>query len=238
MTVINKSLTKIAENASVFEFGDSAYANRAKLFSTAKIAHRSRKNTRQPATAEATELAETPVHVEHSDVMLVSSQGFSKFADAKQKPQTARPKQAKGPKRHTWHSRNAATNNIPSAKCSAKCPKAPLRRMGLIFSRNETFRYLHMSCEVASYLFKVDRNTSNSTFCIFAKTSSNVGKSNVSARCCQRGVQKPRKRKDMMQNGGVVASVAAFGLEKRPRLHKDRTTCGTRQDKQELGLSV
>ena len=34
---------------------------------------------------------------------LSPAKGFSKFADAKQKPQTAHPKQAKGAKRHTWH---------------------------------------------------------------------------------------------------------------------------------------
>jgi hypothetical protein len=72
--VIHKSLVTSAENASGFYFGDYANANRTKLFSTAKMAPWSRKNARQPATAETTDLAETPVHVEHSDVMLVSSQ--------------------------------------------------------------------------------------------------------------------------------------------------------------------
>ena len=62
------------ENASGIYFGDSAQANRAKLFTTAKMAHWSRKSTRQPATAETTELAETSVHVELSDMLLVSNQ--------------------------------------------------------------------------------------------------------------------------------------------------------------------
>ena len=75
MTVTNKSLVKVTENVSGFYVGDSAQANRTKLFSTGKRTHWSRKNTRHPATAETTELAETPVHVEHSEVMLfVSSQ--------------------------------------------------------------------------------------------------------------------------------------------------------------------
>ncbi len=110
-------------------FVDSAQASRTKLFSTPKMAHWSHKRTRQPTTAETTKLAETPVHVEHSDVMLCL-QGFSKFADAKQKLETAHPDQAKGAKRHTWHSRNAATNNIPSAKCSAKCQNRKFPDLG------------------------------------------------------------------------------------------------------------
>ena len=61
---------------------------------------------------------------------LSPAKGFSKFADAKQKPETAHPDQAKGAKRHTWHSRNAATNNIPSARDSATCPNRKFPDLG------------------------------------------------------------------------------------------------------------
>lgn len=45
-------------------------------------------------------------------------------------------------------------------------------------------------------------------------------------------MQKPYKRKEMMQNGGNVASVAAFGLKKSARLHQDRTTCDGQKTRQ------
>ena len=86
----------------------------------------------KPATAETTELSERPVHIEHSDVMLfVSNQRILQICrKAMQKPETAHPDKAKGAKRHTWHSRNATTNNIPSARCSAKCPHRKFPDLG------------------------------------------------------------------------------------------------------------
>ena len=148
---------------------------------------------------------------------LSPAKGFSKFADAKQKPQTAHPKQAKGTKRHTWHSRNAATNNIPSARCSAKCPNRKFPDLGSTATNGPDIQWKRSfssltpqpatfgAGKVASEVLKMDRNASNCTFCVFAETSSNVRISNVSARCCLHGVHKTRKRKEMMQNGGVVA---------------------------------
>ena len=60
-------------------------------------------------------------------------------------------------------------------------------------------------------------------FLRFRENFMKIKKSNLSAHGCPHGVQKPCKRKEMMQNGGVITSVAPFGLEKGVRLHKDRT---------------
>ena len=91
---------------------------------------------------------------------------------------------------------------------------------------------MSFAVEVAFELLKVERNASNCISCVFAKTSSNVRKSNVSARCCLRELQKPCKCKEIMQNGGIVASLAAFGLEKRARLHKDCAMCDGHKTRQ------
>ncbi len=114
---------------------------------------------------ETTELAETPVHVEHSDVMLFISSGGILQAP-----------RYKAEACNRSSSRNSATNNIPSARCSAKCPNrkflgsAALRRMGLIFSGNGTFRLrthelrYKLCGRSDSEFLEVDRNSLNSTF--------------------------------------------------------------------------
>ncbi len=56
-------------------------------------------------------------------------------------------------------------------------------------------------------------------------------------RWCLRQVQKPGTRDEMMQSGGVVASVVAFGQEKRARLHKNGISCdGRKTRKTRAGL--
>ena len=115
--------------------------------------------------------------------------------------------------------------NVPmvNSKISAQ-----LRRLGLILNGTKPFvtnTYIAISfaAEVPSELLKMDRSTSHNTFCVFAKFPLNSTSSNVSAHGCPHGMQKPCKRKEKLQNRGVIASVALLGREKGARLHRDHT---------------
>jgi hypothetical protein len=90
-----------------------------------------------------------------------------------------------------------------------------------------TWAAIIFAVEVASELLKMHRNTSNSTFCVFAAISRNLHENlkiqTFLPTAARVECRNHAKRKEMMQNGGVIASGVPFELVKGARLNRDRT---------------
>ena len=132
MTAIDESLVEIAENVNVYYFEDSAKAHNTKPFSDSENELVGTERTR-----DIVELLKQLNCLRHlCTLSTVTSwrssptEGFFNFASPKEKSKTAHPVQATRKKRHSWHSRNTATNNFPSARCFAKSPNRKFPDVG------------------------------------------------------------------------------------------------------------